>query len=130
MPIQHRIYPEHELTYVNCAGHVDMKLSQQAMKAVARDPLHSPRFRVLVEVDGMEFEPTHAEARELGRSLGGVRDSYQGRVAIVASGALLFGLMRMVAVFAEMNGFTMKVFGDVARAHAWLGLPDDLHPSL
>ena len=64
MPILYRIFPEHELSCVTCSGHVDMKLSQQAMKTVAGDPLHAPRFRVLVEVDGMDFEPAPAHGSD------------------------------------------------------------------
>jgi len=68
-----------------------------------------------------ETPETTDELREAAALVTRLRDLFQGgRVAIVVSTDLYFGLARMFQVFAENSGIDYQIFREIDEARDWL----------
>jgi hypothetical protein len=63
---------------------------------------------------------TAEEVRDMGRFLASHGRRFGNRLAMVTTGDLAFGLMRLGAVTAEMGGLAAEVFRDMGAAKEWL----------
>ena len=85
------------------------------------DPRTRPGIATLMDIRGTEAVRTTEELVSLADFLGSKRDrSIPLRVAVVATGDLLFGLSRMVSVYVERYGVDLQVFREIEPAELWL----------
>jgi len=66
-----------------------------------------------------------ADIRRVAEYVGPFADRVGGRVAVVASSDVHFGLSRLGSVYSESVGVEAQVFRDVESAVAWLGSAPD-----
>jgi len=60
---------------------------------------------------------------EIGEVLSFQKCRYMGKIALVLTGSLRYGMARMASIFAEMQGFAnMKPFSEMDAALEWLDL--------
>ncbi len=105
---------------VTARGQVDFRESLAAGVALTKRPDFQPDYNVLVDVREIEFSPSAPEIEDFGRALARFKESFQGRIAVLVEGLLMFGLARMTCSVAEANGFPMRPFTDLEEACAWL----------
>jgi hypothetical protein len=65
-------------------------------------------------------ERTADDVRDMARFLAAHGRRYGKRVAMVTTGDLAFGLMRLGSATAEIGGVAAEVFRDMESARAWL----------
>jgi hypothetical protein len=63
---------------------------------------------------------SRAELETIGTYLADLREELGGRVAIVVGGQLAYGLTRVAAAWAGVNGLPIRTFFDETSAVAWL----------
>ena len=63
-----------------------------------------------------------AELRDVAGFLGARSQAFGGRLAMLASEPLHFGLLRMAEVYSEFAGLQARAFYDEFAALAWLGV--------
>ncbi len=97
---------------------MDLTAAVETLFEVTGSAKYSTRWRVLVDLIEMEYEPGVLEAVEIARVLRNAR-SLLGRVAVVAAGKAL-ELAEMAASMASEGGLTIRAFRDPLAARAWL----------
>ncbi len=105
---------------VTARGQVDFRESLAAGVALTKRPDFQPHYGVLVDLREIEFAPKTPEIEHFGRDLARFKESFQGRIAVVVEGQLMFGLARMTCSVADASGFPMRPFTDLEEACAWL----------
>ena len=105
---------------VTACGPIDFRESLAAGVTLTGRPDFQPNYGALVDLREIEFVPGTSQIEHFGRALAGFKESFQGRIAILVAGNLMFGLARMTCSVAEANGFLMRPFTDQEEAHAWL----------
>ncbi len=118
MPFRWTFSEEEEFVHVVGEGLVDLTTAIETLFEVTGSAKYSTRWRVLVDLTEMEYEPVALEAVEIARVLRDAR-SLLGRVAVVAAGKAL-ELAEMAASMASEGGLTIRAFGDPLAARAWL----------
>ena len=102
------------------------KYTAHDMKSAVLDALDDPRLppRAVLLFDLRESrslpDRSADEIREMARFLASHGRRFSNRLAMVTSGDLAYGLMRLGAATAEAGGLAAEVFRDVATAKAWL----------
>ena len=102
------------------------KYSTHDMKAAVLDALDDERLpaRAVLLFDLRESrslqDRTADEVREMAGFLASHGRRFSHRLAMVTTGDMAFGLMRLGAVAAESGGLVAEVFRDLAKAKAWL----------
>lgn len=82
--------------------------------------LHSPT-PVFIDVRDSERDPSAAEIQNIAERFAKLLTHIGPRFAVVAGwDELRYGLTRMFAMFAEMEGCQIQVFREDAEAWAWL----------
>ena len=105
---------------VTARAPIDFRESLAAGVTLIMRPDFQPQYGVLVDLREIEFSPSAPEIEHFGRALGRFKKSFQGRIALLVEGRLMFGLARMTCSVAEANGFPMRPFTDLEEACAWL----------
>ena len=106
--------------HVTAHGSIDFPESLAAGDTLTQRPDFRPDFGVYVDLRGIHFLPSAIEIERFGRALARFKESFQGRIAVLVEGTLMFGLARMCCSVAEANGFPMRPFTDPEAAGAWL----------
>ena len=119
MPFRWTFSEQEELVHVVGDGPVDLTAMVEALFEVTGSAKYSPRFRVLVDLPEMEYEPEAHEAVEVARVLRNARSLLEGGVAVVAPDGA-FDLAEMAASMASEGGLTIRAFRDPLAARAWL----------
>jgi hypothetical protein len=102
------------------------KYTTHEMKSVILDALDDARLpqRAVLLFDLRESrslqDRTADEVRDMAQFLASHGRRFSNRLAMVTTGDLAFGLMRLGAVAAETGGLTAEVFRDIGTAKAWL----------
>ncbi len=105
---------------VTAHGPMDFRESLAAGVTLTKRPDFQPHYGVLADLREIEFAPSAPEIEHFGRALARFKESFQGRIAVLVKGQLMFGLARMTCSVAEANGFPMRPFTDLEEACAWL----------
>ena len=119
MPFRWTFSEQEELVHVVGDGPVDLTAMVEALFEVTGSAKYSPRWRVLVDLTEMEYEPGTQEAVEVARVLRNARSLLEGGVAVVAPDGA-FDLAEMAASMASEGGLTIRAFKDPLAARAWL----------
>jgi hypothetical protein len=78
-----------------------------------------PRAMV-VDLRDVQRAPSLDEAQRLGEELGRLARRLVGPVVLLASRVVVFGVSRMIAAFAEVQGASVGVFRLPGDAEGWL----------
>ena len=119
MPFRWTFSEQEELVHVVGEGPVDLTAAVEALFEVTRSAKYAPRWRVLVDLTEMEYEPGALEAVEMARVLRNARPLLGGGVAVVAPSEA-FELAEMAASMASEGGLSIRAFSDPLAARAWL----------
>jgi hypothetical protein len=121
MPVTYSIDVNRKLIATSCGGAVTFAEVLDHFRSLVADPACSGRLDVLLDLSELKSLPETPQLQSLGPTLGMVRGKAQfGDCAIVARTDVLFGMMRMFAVFAEKHFREIQVFRVVAEADRWL----------
>jgi hypothetical protein len=132
MPFSHRIHRAQRLIVTRLWGVLTSEQIDDHREAVRADPDFDPDFRLLADMRGLTrlAFPSHKIRQVAERQLleGGQRR------AIVAATPEQYGIARMYASYAAIQGHLVEVFRDWASAAGWLDLSGALaldpgHPS-
>lgn len=119
------------LLRMNLIGEYEPPEIAAAFKAAIADPKTPERVAFLVDVTRSESLKKRSpdEIRDTGEALGPYADRIGGRVAVIATEGLLFGLSRMGSVYTSGVGVDAQIFKDEASALEWLGVVTPGRPS-
>lgn len=120
MPIVHEVRPGERIARVTARNPLTLEEVRDSIRGLWKDPGFQPEFRVLVDLRGTGYTPGLEEIQQIAETLGEMKDRYRGRVAVLVSDDLRYGILRMTSTYAELKGFSMPVFRDLAGAEAWL----------
>ncbi len=121
MPNSHRIEPDSRLAHVSVWGPPDASSAVRAIEELANDPAFEPHFHVLVDARELdEGDAPLGQIEEVADSLRGLRDRFQGKVAIVARIGPHYDLLKLMCAFAGSYGLHLRAFAESARAQEWL----------
>lgn len=107
---------------VRCEGEYEIADIKAALHAFLEDPALPPDAEMLMDVsraDSMLHKPV-GPMRELARYYAARSEAFGSRTALVVEGLARYGLMRMAAVWASIEGVDARVFRDENEAAAWL----------
>jgi hypothetical protein len=79
------------------------------------------RFQVLADIRRSNVVPAPAEMELRIQLIAAMRDRIAGRIAILVSDDLRFGIARVLEAHVEPLGIEVRPFRDMAAARAWLG---------
>ncbi|MFQ5739856.1 MAG: hypothetical protein ACE5JX_12675 [Acidobacteriota bacterium] len=127
MAFYHTISQEEGIAYVTASGPGDLQASEDGAAELAADPSFQSYYGVLVDLRLVEYLPSAEETREIAAQLGQFKDTFDGKVAVVVSGNVAFGLVRMTCIYAELMGCSMTAFRDYQAALQWLKEPLEAH---
>ncbi len=119
MPFRWTFSEQEELVHVVGEGPVDLTAAIETLFEVTGSAKYSTRWRVLVDLTEMEYEPGALEAVEMARVLRNARSLLESRVAVVAP-SKAFELAEMAATMASEGGVMIRAFSDPRAARAWL----------
>lgn len=96
--------------------------ARDALMGGLGDASREQRIGLIVDISESEMVVgrTSAEIMRAAQALGVIGDRFSQRLAVVASTAVAFGLMRMGGVHAENVGLTVHVFRDFHSALEWV----------
>ena len=121
VPVTYSIDVTRKLIRTTCSGAVTFAEVLDHFRSLGEDPACSGPLDVLLDLSETKSVPESHQLQSLGLTLGMVRRKAQFRdCAIVARSDVLFGMMRMFAVFAEEHFREVQVFRVVAEADSWL----------
>uniref|UniRef100_A0A832I2W3 STAS/SEC14 domain-containing protein n=1 Tax=Eiseniibacteriota bacterium TaxID=2212470 RepID=A0A832I2W3_UNCEI len=92
-------------------------------RRVRADPALPPSFDLLIDARASNRAPTVAELEMRVATLAALRDRLTGRIAMVVSDDLRFGLARLLEAHLEPFGMDARAFRSVESARAWLEAP-------
>lgn len=75
---------------------------------------------VLVDARSSDYVPSSEELQRVSSFAASLLPRIEGRIALVVSGNVRFGLGRMLEVFGESEGVVFKVFRDMEEARRWV----------
>jgi hypothetical protein len=121
MPVTYEIDRKRERIRTRCIGAVTIEEVVGHFAALGQDPDCPDRADVLLDLSEQTSIPTKEHLEVVTRAIRGVRSRVQfGAFAVVAFQDALFGMLRMLEVFAEQYFQETCVFRTVAEAEAWL----------
>lgn len=120
--IQYRILRDHKLIAICNWGRTSLEDIVKLRQALLNDPLFSPNYDAIVDSTQLENIPTRDEIDTLNATRMAADSHPGGKIAIIASSDLLFGISRMHETVSEIYGNTRNscVFRDSASALDWL----------
>ena len=94
----------------------------------AEDPEFQQGMDVLADMTAADLDFGYEGARSMALEISMVPTLRYGRIAVVAPGALQFGVSRMFGMLLETFDIfaEYRVFSDFSKARTWLGLPKDV----
>jgi hypothetical protein len=121
MPVTYKIDREHRTIHTKCTGPVTIEEVVDHFRTLGRDPSCPDCVDVLLDLSEQTTIPTKENLEEVTRAIHCVQGRVQfGACAIVASQDALFGMLRMLEVFAEKYFRETYVFRTKHEAETWL----------
>jgi hypothetical protein len=122
MPYAYVIDPEHHLVETRRWGTVSTAEIAGLYDDLRLDPAFSPRLDQLADLTGMEEVSVDVGTiREMARLL--IFEKGRKRAFVVAKD-VHYGLVRMFAAHAQLEGQQVGVFRDLVNARKWLGIEE------
>jgi len=121
MPVVYKLNPAEKFIYTQCIGNVTPEEISEHFRELVRDPDCPDRLAVLLDLRETTSVPWTFQLRGVNQDLERVRGKVAfDACAIVASRDVLFGMMRIFAVFAQGHFTSIRVFRTVPEAEEWL----------
>lgn len=121
MSVTYRIDAQTGLVETLCKGHVTLDEVLAHFAELERDPALPERLDVLLDLEETTSQPRREQLVEVTQAIDRMRSNVAwGDFAIVASRDVLFGMSRMLAVFAEELFEAAQVFRTRQEAEQWL----------
>ena len=121
MPVTYMIDTDKRLIHTICSGTVTLPEVVGHFRMLRDDPVCTGHLDVLLDVRDITSAPESSQLRVVTREVAAVRKKVEfGMCAIIASRDIVFGMMRVFAVFAEPFFRAIRVFREVGEAKAWL----------
>ncbi|GJQ19965.1 MAG: hypothetical protein HBSIN02_03200 [Bacteroidia bacterium] len=124
MPFDVQVDADHARCTVRGYGSFDFKQAVDALLAVTRDSRYAPGMALHFDVRKMEFVPTPDESWKLALTLRSLRKTLTGKIAVVVSAPLHYGVARVISTYAAVGGIRMKPFLKEQEAIDWLTADD------
>jgi len=121
MPVTYMIDTDKRLIHTICSGTVTLPEVVRHFRMLRDDPLCTGHLDVLLDVREVTSAPDSTQLNVVTTEVASVRNKVEFRMsAIVANRDVVFGMMRVFAVFAEPFFRAIRVFREFAEAEAWL----------
>lgn len=120
MPVSYRFADD--IIIIEAVGTYTPTDLKATIQQVVDDPAAPPNKRFMFDLTASASLPKRSseEVRDMAGFLRSLREKLGPRIAMVTSGQLAYGLMRMGASYADDPEFAAAVFTDVGSAEAWL----------
>ena len=121
MPVTYQIDKVNKIIRTKCTESVSLEEVIEHFRVLKQDPDCPDRLDVLLDLSEQTSIPTRIEMKEVSREMCKIQDTVQfGGFAIVACADALYGMIRMLQVFAEQCFRESHVFRELSEAEAWL----------
>jgi hypothetical protein len=121
MPVSYQIDSARGIIRTRCCGAVTIEEVIGHFQTLERDPQCPDRIDVLLDLSEQITVPTTENLRAVTHEIGRVHGRVQfGNCAVIACTDALFGMLRMLEVFAERYFRQTRVFRTAPEANAWL----------
>ena len=121
MPDEHRIVQSERRAFIRVWGPPDAQSAITAILSLAEDPEFQPHYDVLVDARELdEGDPDLGEIEQVAGTLKTLRDSYRGRLAVIAPFGRFFDLLNLMSAFAQSYGVRIRIFTTQTEAEEWL----------
>jgi hypothetical protein len=130
MPVHYAIDTERKLIRTRCTGFVTFEEVSEHFQTLRLDPQFRDRFDVLLDLTECTSVPTEDQLRAVVPQMEALSGGWRlGTCAIIAANDELYGVSRMLEVFA-LHVFTgTEVFRSVEEGERWLAsLQQMRHP--
>jgi hypothetical protein len=126
MAISFFVDPERRLVELTVSGEFETEEIIAAVDSIASHPDFQPGFDLYSDNRGVTRPITTKQVLRLTAHLAHATPEFAGmRVAFVTGSVVSFGMMRMMASFAEEAAVTVRAFDNDAVARAWLAREAD-----
>ena len=121
MPVKYQIDKANRIIRTRCTGEVTIEEVVDHFRELERDPDLPDRADVLLDLSQETSVPEKANLQEIANEIRRIRSRVQFvTCAIVACTDALFGMLRMLEVFAEQYFHESRVSRSVDEAEIWL----------
>jgi hypothetical protein len=126
MPLRSVIRKDYRLVVSTGEGRVTLDDVMGHQETLLRNPDFNPDFNQLVDVTSVSDVTLSGD--DLRKAVGRKIFSPASRIAVVASGTFMYGMLRMTQNYQELSAIEqppVSIFMDRASALKWLGVPED-----
>ena len=121
MPVTYRFDREFSLIRTMCTGDVTFAEVVSHFRELERDATLPARLDVLLDLTEMRSVPESDQLRSVAREVEHLQQRLEwGSCAIVASSDVLYGMSRILRVYAEAHFVNSNVFRELEEAERWL----------
>jgi hypothetical protein len=121
MPVKYKIDKANRIIRTRCIGPVTIEEVVDHFRVLERDPDCPDRVDVLLDLSEETSIPEKANLQRVAEEIRRIRGRVQfDTCAVVAGTDALFGMLRMLEVFAEQYFCASFVFRTVNEAEVWL----------
>jgi hypothetical protein len=123
MPVRVRVDGERYVVIFEATGPLSLREIAESVPGMVSDAAYRPGMPQLVDLRGVtEAHASADELRELVGFFDGLTPRLEGRVAIVATRPVVFGISRMYEALGSRLAVELRVFADMGEACVWLGV--------
>jgi len=123
MALTYRIDAPAGLIHITSRDRLSGIEMEQVADSLLKDPEFRPGLDVLSDCRELSVAPSTDEARVAAELIQRVGSAGIGRVAIVATSAVIYGMSQMIGGLAGLRGYEVEVFSSTEDALAWLAEP-------
>lgn len=120
MPFTYHIDGDQQLVRIVATGLTDLRVVEARMRELHAELQRLPNLPILADYRELESEPSANEARHLSHLHADPDVLRSHPMAVVVAPGLPFGLARMIAMVANLNGAQVEAFLSLHEALAWL----------
>ena len=118
MPISYHF--SNKTIWVTLIGQYSLDEMRQVAAKILHDPAFTDDVNLLLDARQSTVNPPLAEIKDRVTFLKSVVQHRPGRIAIVVSDTLRYGLTRMLTIYAQMEGLKITAFMNLEQAREWL----------
>ena len=127
MPVTYTIDVARRLVLLRTEGRQDLDEWFARLDEAASHPEFGPGFSFLCDRTGTVDVPDAEMARAWAtRYATRINQAGGGRLAVIVDQPVVYGMVRMAAIFAEIKGANVAVFYSAAEALEWLGRDSEI----
>jgi hypothetical protein len=121
MPVNYAIDTERKLIRTRCTGFVTFEEVSEHFRELRLDPKFTDRFDVLLDLSECASVPSEEQLRAMVPQMDAVSGGWRfGACAIIVANDELYGVSRMLEVYAENVFSGTEVFRSAEEGDRWL----------